>query len=283
MTMRRAASPVVALIVLLALTAPALADHPAGGATRDAMLLALPVDDSDSCWDTYVSDVDASWGLAFQSPVGDCGGRDFGPHFVMREHTADGTWSVTRVIADREYDGHLGQCPFDGQPRVPSSIAEDFALCSTPVTCGHRGETIGWVREDLIATYAASAYPRYYAGEYAPTEWELGHMMCADLTGDGDREMVARFICCTGGALTPWGIYKHDNRGRWTRAYAQVRDNVYPFERRGRTIWTRRVYRYEGAFTHLVQNRVVRWERGRFRSSLGRVYDLCKRGRCNRP
>jgi hypothetical protein len=251
-------------------TAPASASYDAMGAQRDSMIAAMGGSDDPACWETLVSTEDATWGLGFHYFDQGCDGPELGPHYLLRSNPAGTTWTVTGQVADAQYDRHGGQCPFGG---VPTPVAEDFALCQAPVSCSRTKATADWIESDLIQAYARKAWPRYYGGEFAPTRWFMTTLWCADLTGDGHAEMIAKFECCTGGSPTPWGIYKRDGEGRWVRAYAQVRDTAFPFRRDGRKIWTRRVYRYDGAGTHWFQNRVVWWQDGRFRGHLGRVYD----------
>jgi hypothetical protein len=268
----------ISVCAVICAGAPAArASYDATGAQRDAMIAAMGGSDDPDCWETAVSTADATWGIGFHYFDQGCKGVPEGPHFLLRSNTDGTQWTVVRQVADGEYDRHGGQCPF---AEVPTPVAEDFALCSRPVSCSRTRATSDWIQSDLIQTYARRVYPRYYGGQFAPTRWALGTLWCVDLTGDGHLEMVVRFECCTGGALTPWGIYKRDAEGRWVRAYAQVRHTAFPFVRRGRKIRAREVYRYDGAFTHWFRDRTVWWQQGRFRGHLGRPYDTCKHRSC---
>jgi hypothetical protein len=63
-------------------------------------------------------------------------------------------------------------------------------------------------------------------------------VICRDLTGDRDREMVIRLTCCTGGSLTPWAIFKHDRSGEGDMNYLAIRDNVFRIQILGRRVRT---------------------------------------------
>jgi len=134
-----------------------------------------------------------------------------------------------------------------------------------PTGCTRRVARV--MADDFLLPHAEERYPRYYkdAGEI---EWGRVAPVCRDLDGDGDREMIVRLVCCTGGSLSPWAIFKHDSSGRWRMAYAQVRDTVFRLSVRRRVVRTMRPAPYEGACTRYVRYREVRWNGSRFRSRL---------------
>jgi hypothetical protein len=63
------------------------------------------------------------------------------------------------------------------------------------------------VSADGKTVSATFAFPRYYR---RITGWALGWVLCADLSGDGRREMVVQQLCCTGGALSPYAIFRQE-------------------------------------------------------------------------
>ncbi|HUR87043.1 MAG TPA: hypothetical protein VMY78_17060 [Solirubrobacteraceae bacterium] len=121
--------------------------------------------------------------------------------------------------------------------------------------------------DDFLLPYANERYPAYYDGIVG---WTPDPPRCRDLDGDGDREMIVRLQCCTGGSLRPWAIFRHDAAGQWRMAYAQIRDTVFQLRFRGRVVRTTLPAPYEGACTRFVRYREVRWNGSRFRSRLTR-------------
>jgi hypothetical protein len=107
-------------------------------------------------------------------------------------------------------------------------------------------------------------------------DWSRVAPVCRDLDHDGDREMIVRLICCTGGSLSPWAIFTHDRSGQWRMAYAQVRDTVFRLSVRGRVVRTMLPAPYEGACTRHVRYRKVRWSGSRYRSQLTRRSRLAR-------
>jgi hypothetical protein len=129
------------------------------------------------------------------------------------------------------------------------------------------------VAQDFILPYARRRYPRYYRGLSADL-WGVHGPLCVDLTRDGDREMIVRLNCCTGGSLSPWAIFKHDASGEWRMAYVQVKDTVFRLQLLGRRVRTMMPFPYEGACTNRVRYRIVSWRGSRFRSRLTRRHRL---------
>ena len=122
---------------------------------------------------------------------------------------------------------------------------------------------------DLVP-YAQRKYPDYYEDIAGDAEWFRAPLICKDLTGDGDREMIVHLQCCTGGSLSPWAIYMHDEDGEWRRAHAQIRDTVFRLTLHGRTVRTMLPAPYEGACTRYVRYRSVKWDGEAFRSTRGK-------------
>ena len=134
-----------------------------------------------------------------------------------------------------------------------------------PSSCSRKAAAV--MANDVLLPYAEKRYPRYYKGV---TEWEPSGPICRDLDGDGDREMIVRLLCCTGGSLSPWAIFKHDPSRQWRMAYAQIRDTVFRLSVRRRVVRTMLPAPYEGGCTRYVRYREVRSSSSRFRSRLTR-------------
>jgi hypothetical protein len=136
-----------------------------------------------------------------------------------------------------------------------------------PPPTGCSARAADYVAYELLLPYAHKHYRRYYnmVGDDA---WGQPKRICRDLNGDGNKDMIVRLLCCTGGSLTPWAIFTHDQAGQWQMKYAQVRDDVFQMRLRGRTIRTMLPFPYEGACTDKVRYREVRWNGNRFRSKL---------------
>lgn len=153
-------------------------------------------------------------------------------------------------------------------PTPPAAPAQTPAKPSGPQGCTKaQGDTAA--REQLLPALARRT--DFFDG-VDEDWWTAYRVKCVDLTGDGEREMVVQLVCCTGGTPTPWGIFKHDSDGQWRLAYAPGLDNAYKFWTRGRNLYVRIVARYEGACTSVVRNRIVRWQKDRFKSRLTRKY-----------
>jgi hypothetical protein len=60
-------------------------------------------------------------------------------------------------------------------------------------------------------------------GESVLGLFDVGQLLCADVTGDGTREMIVRLQCCTVSSPTPWAIFKATSRGRWALRYSRVK------------------------------------------------------------
>jgi hypothetical protein len=122
-----------------------------------------------------------------------------------------------------------------------------------------------------LLPYAERAAPDFFVDTYGGIEtlhYGRRTLLCRDLTGDGQREMVVRMICCTGGSPTPWGIFMRDDAGTWRLRYARALDTVFRLRVRNRSVRAMMPAPYEGACTRYVRFRVVRWSGARFRSQL---------------
>jgi hypothetical protein len=123
---------------------------------------------------------------------------------------------------------------------------------------------------DAFLLPAAKARLRRYYKDI--TGWHTMPVLCRDLTGDGEREMIVRLACCTGGSLSPWAIFKRDDFGNWQMVYARVSDTTWRLWVKGRTVRTMIPAPYEGACTRRVRYRKVRWQGGRFTIKTTRRY-----------
>jgi hypothetical protein len=133
--------------------------------------------------------------------------------------------------------------------------------------CGARAADA--VAQSQLLPYA-DAHVKFYAdfGGSAEMGYQRSALLCRDLTGDGNREMIIRMSCCTGGSPSPWGIFTHDGSGAWELAYARAADTVFRLGVRGRSVRAMSPSPYEGACTRFVRYRVVRWSGSRFRSQI---------------
>jgi hypothetical protein len=121
-----------------------------------------------------------------------------------------------------------------------------------------------------LLPYADRHAPRFF-GQYggaAKLGYQRGTLLCRDMTGDGDREMIVRLLCRTGGSPSPWAIFRHDANGAWRLAYARAVDTVFRLGVSGRAVRAMMPAPYEGACTRFVRFRVVRWSGTRFRSQI---------------
>jgi len=152
------------------------------------------------------------------------------------------------------------------------------AGASTQAPCSRSEAQV--VGDEQLLPRVDELYPAGYDGDAAARGYSA-EVLCGDLTGDGDREMIVVMYCCTGGSLQPWGIFRHDSRGDWALSYASPRDNL----RRRLRLISRGVKavttaRYEGGCTRRVRNHLVRWNGERFVGKLSRAYDLPKIAGC---
>jgi hypothetical protein len=60
--------------------------------------------------------------------------------------------------------------------------------------------------------------------------------------------MIVRLICCTGGSVSPWAIFKHDRSGEWHMDLLAVRDIVFRLRVVGRRVRTTLPAPYEGSW-----------------------------------
>ncbi|HMJ33920.1 MAG TPA: hypothetical protein VK501_08380 [Baekduia sp.] len=141
-----------------------------------------------------------------------------------------------------------------------------FEVVPPPLPRGCTPAAAKAVGDEILLPYALDHFPRYFEGIEG---WSPVAPVCRDLNGDGDREMVVRELCCTGGSISPWAIFVHDrDSGAWKLAYAQIRDTVFRLKLLGRVVRTTLPAPYEGACTRWIRYREVRWSGGRFRSRL---------------
>ena len=138
-----------------------------------------------------------------------------------------------------------------------------FDSVEPPRPTGCSPQAAAAMGDDLLLPYARKRHPSYFRDV---TGWQPAGPVCRDLDGDGDREMIVRLLCCTGGSISPWAIFTHDASGQWRMVYAQVRNTVFRLSVRGRVVRTMLPAPYEGACTRYVRYREVRWSGSRFRS-----------------
>lgn len=194
---------------------------------------------------------------------------DLGPHdlaYLLDElEMGRYYWHVktVREVCDDEYD-----CSRE-QGWGPTAAFDSVEPPPPPAPTGCSTQAAAFVADEFILPFAAEREPRYYRGMDADI-WQPAGPVCRDLNGDGDREMIVRLQCCTGGSLSPWAIFTHDRAGQWRMAYAQAGDTVFRLSIRGRTVHTMLPAPYEGACTRRVRYRNVRWTGSRFASTLTR-------------
>ena len=148
-----------------------------------------------------------------------------------------------------------------------------------PPPTGCNGRAAAYFGENDLLPYAKRRYRRYYKGI---TAWGRTPVVCRDLTGDGKSEMIVRMVCCTGGSLSPWAIYKRDSAGQWRRAFAQVRHTVWRLRVKRRVVRTMSPAPYEGACTRFGRYWNVRWNGKGFRSKRGARTRLTRPSACSR-
>ena len=59
--------------------------------------------------------------------------------------------------------------------------------------------------------------------------FQVGKVFCRDMTGDGRRERVVEFLCCTVSSPRPWAILQRRG-GRWRIGYSRVRTLHFGFD-----------------------------------------------------
>lgn len=127
-------------------------------------------------------------------------------------------------------------------------------------------EAAEYMAHDRLLPYAKEHYRRYYRG--IEDDWWGVTRFCRDLDRDGDREMIVYLQCCTGGSISPWAIFKHDEAGQWRMRFASVKKTVFRIRFRGRTVRAMMPAPYEGACTRFVRYREVRWRGQRFHAKV---------------
>ena len=80
--------------------------------------------------------------------------------------------------------------------------------------------------------------------------------------------MIIRMPGGTGGAVSPWAIFVHDQSGQWSMAYARGKETVWRLRIVNRRIRALMPAPYEGACTRFTREREVRYSGGHFRSRL---------------
>jgi hypothetical protein len=115
--------------------------------------------------------------------------------------------------------------------------------------------------------YLQKLSPDFYTDETLDG-FHIAGPICRDLTGDENREMIVRLPGGTGGATSPWAIFKHDQSGAWHMAYARGTETVWRLRIVNRRVRAQMPAPYEGACTRYTREREVRYSAGHFRSKL---------------
>jgi hypothetical protein len=103
------------------------------------------------------------------------------------------------------------------------------ALCAAPATAASPACTKAAARKAVVDTgFARKVKARLGTSVFRPGEtvlglFEVGTLLCADVTGDGKREMIVGLECCSVSSPKPWGIFMATPRGRWALRYARVK------------------------------------------------------------
>jgi len=129
-----------------------------------------------------------------------------------------------------------------------------------------------YMASDRLLPYAHAHKRAWYKG-LDDDDFSVNRI-CRDLNQDGDREMIVHMQCCTGGALNPWAIFKHDANGQWGMRYADIKHTVFKIAVRGRTVRAMMPSPYNGACTDSVRYREVRWRGSRFQSHVTRRHRI---------
>ena len=104
------------------------------------------------------------------------------------------------------------------------------ALCAASPAGAAAGPacTKAAARKAVLSTGFARRIKTTLGSVFRPGEsvlglFDVGQLLCADVTADGRREMIVLLQCCTVSAPSPWAIFKVDARGRWALRYTRIR------------------------------------------------------------
>jgi len=117
-----------------------------------------------------------------------------------------------------------GDDPSPEETRAPASAKAEEAVCSKPMA---EAATLDTGFDDRIR--AGGAAKASMEGDDPPvdvpffsdraTDYQVGILECADLSGDGVGEMVVGLSAGAAGRVFHWAIFTPDSRGRWTLAF----------------------------------------------------------------
>jgi hypothetical protein len=163
-------------------------------------------------------------------------------------------WHVRSSQTEVPYDSAYGPTAY-------------FDVVPPPLPRGCTTRATKALAEAELYPYLRKLAPDFYTDETLDS-WQVAGPICRDLTGDGDREMIVRLPGGTGGATSPWAIFKHDQSGAWHMAYARGTETVWRLRVVNRRVRAQMPAPYEGACTRYTREREVRYSGGRFRSKL---------------
>jgi len=178
---------------------------------------------------------------------------------------------VERDVCDSDTD----DCDYQ-QTWGPTAYFDSVEPPAPPPPTGCTSRAAEYYTLKRLLPYAHRRDPEFYKN-LDDDAWSRVHK-CSDLNGDGDREMLVRLPGGTGGATSPWAIFKHDDAGQWRMAYADVGQTVWELKVRRGVVRAMMPAPYEGSCTRYVRYREVRWRRGRFHSHVtkrARVHPGC--------
>jgi hypothetical protein len=107
---------------------------------------------------------------------------------------------------------------------APTGASAGVAATAAAPTC-----TRAAARKAVLGTgFARKVKLRLGRSVFRPGEtvlglYEVGSVICADVTGDGAGEMIVLLQCCTVSAPSPWAIFQADSHGRWALRYSRIR------------------------------------------------------------
>jgi hypothetical protein len=108
-------------------------------------------------------------------------------------------------------------------------VAAASALCfAAPAMAAAPACSKAAARHAVIDTsFARKVKSTLGSAIFRPGETVLGlfkitTVICADVTGDGAKEMVVSLQCCTASSPSPWAIFKAGS-GRWALRYSRIK------------------------------------------------------------
>jgi hypothetical protein len=175
-------------------------------------------------------------------------------------------WLMTDLTVGRYY-WHVRSSQTEVSDDSAYGPTAYFDVVPPPLPRGCTTRAAKALAEAELYPYLRKLAPDFYTDETLD-RWPVAGPICRDLTGDGDREMIIRLPGGTGGATSPWAIFKHDQSGAWHMAYVRGNETVWRLRVVNRRVRARMPAPYEGACTRYTREREVRYSGGRFRSKL---------------